>query len=297
VSGRSPAATRLATPASFGRGGATPKTRLPLLAGAGVVCAVGVSVVAARLPGSGLSPASVQHGDAGAVLFIAAAGAGFALYVAAVALLGRRSAGLAAVCAVAVVVQLVPLGGPLLLSRDVYAYWDYGRLASEHDANPYLTRPDRYPDDPAYAAMARAWRNTPSVYGPAFTVASEGVAETSGGSRVDAAWVYRLAAAAGMLALVALSALRARNRALAAAVVGWNPLLALQSAGGGHNDVWMMAFVLAALVLADRGRTLLAGVSWAVAVFVKWVVLGLVPIALSPAGDSVACGSHSRARR
>src|SRR2546430_6852187 len=83
-----------------------------------------------------------------------------------------------------------------------------------------------------------------------------------------------------MLVLVGLVAVRARRRALAAAVVGWNPLLALQSAGGGHNDVWMMAFVLAALVLADRGRTVLAGVSWAVAVFVKWVVLGLLPLAV-----------------
>src|SRR5207247_7191904 len=121
---------------------------------------------------------------------------------------------------------------------------------------------------------------TPSVYGPAFTVASAGIAEASGSSRADAAWAYRLAAAAGMLVLVGLAALRARRRALAAAVVGWNPLLALQSAGGGHNDVWMMALVLAALVLADPGRALIAGASWAVAVFVKWAVLGLVPIAL-----------------
>jgi hypothetical protein len=244
-----------------------------------VACAVAVAVGAARLPGSGISPSSVEHGHRGAVTFLAAAAAGFLLYVLAVAILGKREAVLSTVCAVAAAVQLLPLAGPLLLSRDVYAYWDYGRLAAEHDANPYVDVPARFPRDPAYSAMANAWRKKPTVYGPAFTVASAGLAETIGSSPDNAAWAYRAAAAAGMLVLVALAALRARRRALAAAVVGWNPLLALQSAGGGHNDVWMMAFVLAALVLADRGRTVLAGTSWAVAVFVKWVALGLLPLA------------------
>jgi putative intracellular protease/amidase len=233
--------------------------------GLAVAGAVAVAIAAARLPGAGIAPASVEHGDTGSMLFLAAAAAAFALYVVAVAILGRRYAALSTICAIAAAIQLLPLAGPLLQSRDVYAYWDYGRLAAEHDANPYVTAPDRYPSDPAYAAMAKAWRTTPSVYGPGFTVASAGIAEAAGSSPADAAWTYRLAAAAGMLVLVGLAAVRARRGALAAAVVGWNPLLALQSAGGGHNDVWMMAFVLAALVLADRGRTVLAGVSWAAA--------------------------------
>jgi hypothetical protein len=83
-----------------------------------------------------------------------------------------------------------------------------------------------------------------------------------------------------MLAVTILAAVVAPLPAFAAAFVGWNPLLAVDFAGGGHNDVWMMAFVLAALVLADRSRTVLAGVSWAIAVFIKSVALGLVPVAL-----------------
>ena len=257
--------------------------RAALLAGSAVAGAVGVAVAAARIPGSGLSPTSVEHGDLGSVLFLAAAFTGFAFYAAGVALIGRRALSLRAVCALAVVIQLTPLAGPLLLSRDVFAYWDYGRIGAKHDANPYLRTPIRYPHDPAFAAMAPGWRRTPDVYGPAFTLASEGIADASP-SRSDVAWTFRAAAAAGMLTLVALASFRARRRALAAAVVGWNPLLALQSAGGGHNDVWMMAFVLAALVLADRGRTVLGGISWAVAVFIKSVALGLVPVALIASG-------------
>ena len=83
-----------------------------------------------------------------------------------------------------------------------------------------------------------------------------------------------------MLVLVGLAALAGPMPAFAAAFVGWNPMLALDFAGGGHNDVWMVAFVLGALALASRRRPALAGTSWAIAVGVKWVPLVLLPLSL-----------------
>ncbi len=55
-------------------------------------------------------------------------------------------------------------------------------------------------------------------------------------------------------------------------------MLALHFAGGGHNDAWMAALVLAALWLARRGRTDWAGAAWALAILVKWVPLVLLPL-------------------
>jgi hypothetical protein len=81
-----------------------------------------------------------------------------------------------------------------------------------------------------------------------------------------------------MIALVLLAARLSARPAFAAAFVGWNPLLAVHFAGGGHNDAWMMAFVLAALALAAAGRTGLAGISWAVAIAIKWVPLLFLPL-------------------
>ena len=52
-----------------------------------------------------------------------------------------------------------------------------------------------------------------------------------------------------------------------------NPVLALHAAGGGHNDAWLGALVLAALALAASNRRWLAGAAWALAVLVKWVPL------------------------
>ena len=93
-----------------------------------------------------------------------------------------------------------------------------------------------------------------------------------------AAWAYRGLAAAAMIALVLLAARLSARPAFAAAFVGWNPLLAVHFAGGGHNDAWMMAFVLAALALAATGRPGLAGASWAVAITIKWVPLLFLPL-------------------
>ena len=175
-------------------------------------------------------------------------------------------------------IQLAPLAGPLLLSTDAYTYWDYGRVGAVHDANPYVNEPSEFPDDPAFARMGRDWRDTTTSYGPVFTLASEGHAAVVGESAAATAWTYKALAALAMLALTALAAFVARDRAFAAVFVGWNPLLAVHFAGGGHNDAWMMAFVLGALALGAAGRRQWAGASWVAAIAIKWVALIFLPL-------------------
>jgi hypothetical protein len=184
------------------------------------------------------------------------------------------------VIALACALQLLPLAGPVLLSTDVYTYWDYARISTVHDGNPYEDEPSDYPDDPAYPLMGSYWYDTTSVYGPGFTLASEAHAEAVGASPDAAAWTYRALAGAAMVVLVLLAARLSSQPAFAAAFVGWNPLLAVHFAGGGHNDAWMMAFVLGALALAAAGRPALAGLSWAAAIAIKWVPLLFLPLRL-----------------
>jgi hypothetical protein len=208
--------------------------------------------------------------------------AAFAAYLAGLYLLDRQRgiAGRRAVVALACAIQLVPLAGPVLLSTDAYTYWDYARIGTEHGGNPYADEPSDYPDDPAYPLMGSYWHDTSSVYGPGFTLASEAHASVVGESAEAAAWTYKALAAAAMVVLVLLAARLSPRPAFAAAFVGWNPLLAIHFAGGGHNDAWMMVFVLAALALAAAGRPALAGVSWAVAITIKWVPLLFLPLRL-----------------
>jgi hypothetical protein len=62
-----------------------------------------------------------------------------------------------------------------------------------------------------------------------------------------------------------------RRPALAAAFVGWNPVLAIHAAGGGHNDALVGALVAAAVALGAHRRASLGGSVWALATLVKWV--------------------------
>jgi alpha-1,6-mannosyltransferase len=159
------------------------------------------------------------------------------------------------------------------VSTDAWTYWEYGRIAAVHDADPYVDTPNEFPEDPAYERAGADWRDTTSVYGPAFTLLSEGVALASGSSAAAAAWIFKVLAALGMLGCTLLAARLARDGAFAAALVGWNPLFAIHFAGGGHNDSLLIAATLGALVLAAAGRRQLAGAAWALAILVKWVPL------------------------
>ena len=186
-------------------------------------------------------------------LFLVLLVAAFLLYVA--ALLTLRGGGPFRIAAtVAVVVQLAPLGAPLLLSTDAWTYWGYGWIGAEGQGNPYVDPPERFPESPAAPYLGASWQDTTTVYGPVFTVASEGVASVAGRSSDRAAWIFKALAAAAAIAAALLAARLARRPALAVAAVGWNPLLAVHLAGGGHNDAWLGAMLLAALALGAAGH-------------------------------------------
>lgn len=237
-----------------------------------------------KLPSAESSP--IDPPGAWRWVWIAGVAAAFVSYCFGAFRVRRRDAPLAPVLAVAVVMQLAALSGPLLLSTDVFAYWSYGRLAAVYHMNPYST-------SPAMLAPSRPGYNPglgTTIYGPAFTAASELHARAVGTSMRDVEVVYRIAAAVGMLVVLALVAVGMRRPAFAVAFIGWNPLLALHFAGGGHNDVWMLVFVVGGVLLARRRRPVMAGVAWAASAFVKASALALLPL---EALASVRSGSRS----
>ena len=250
-------------------------------AGLGVLALVCVCAALAWPSDSPLEPLNGGHPQGDSVYawaFLAALAAAFALYLLALVLLSRKRTSLRLVAVLAVAIQLVPLAAPLLLSTDAWTYWSYGRIATVHDANPYRDPPADFPEDPSFPYVGTAWRDTTSVYGPAFTLASEPLALAAGESANAAAWIYKTLAALAVLAAVGLAALLSPRPVFACAFAGWNPLLAVHFAGGGHNDAWMAALVVGALALGASGRRAWAGAAWAAAVLVKWVPLFLLPL-------------------
>jgi len=248
--------------------------RAALAAGCSAAALVGLASALARRDGSPLVPRDgglAAQGSAWA--FLALLVAAFCAYLAGLALLRRRALALRAAIAVAVAVQLVPLASPLLLSTDAWTYWGYGWIAAEGGGNPYVDPPSAFPESPAAGYGGADWRDTTSVYGPAFTLVSEPVARLAGSSHDAAAWIFKGLAAVCVLAATAAAARTSRRPALAAAFVGWNPVIAIHAGGGGHNDALVGALVAAAVASAAHRRAALGGSLWALATLVKWVPL------------------------
>src|SRR5205085_11745037 len=192
--------------------------RAALVAG---VAVLGLTTAAVLLAWPGSSPLEPRNGghpggdSTYAWIFLALLAGAFAAYVAGVAAARAKPPRLVAVWTIACAIQLVPLAAPLLLSTDAWTYWDFGRIATVHDANPYQHPPSHFPGDPAYPYVGVAWRGTTSVYGPAFTLASEPLARVAGTSADAAAWIYKSLAAVAMLAIAFLAARLSRRPAFA----------------------------------------------------------------------------------
>jgi len=141
----------------------------------------------------------------------------------------------------------------VLLSHDVFSYVDYARLGVRHGLDPYVTRPDAVPSDPAFARVT--WTHTRTVYGPLFTLATYPLAWLSVGAAVA---VLKAVAALSVLGLAALVARIAAWRGLeplrAAAFVALNPLVLVHVVGGAHNDglTMLLAMLGVAAVLVRR---------------------------------------------
>ena len=152
----------------------------------------------------------------------------------------------------------VVLLAPPLLSTDVFSYQAYARMWALYGTNPYLQGPHVIALDPLYPFIDAKWVTTPTAYGPVFTSLSYLLAPLS---IAASALAYKAIAAVASLATVALVWNAARLRGLdpvrAAALVGLNPLIVLYGVGGGHNDLLMLALLMAGvyvLLAASRAH-------------------------------------------
>jgi hypothetical protein len=263
-----------------------------LAAGAAVLVLVSALSALAWAEGAPFAPAPGGRDGGSATWALALLAAAFGVYVVGILLVARGGASFVSAAALAAAIQVIPVFAPLLVSTDAWTYWDYGWVGGVAHGDPYVEPPSHYPESPAYRWTGEAWRDTTSVYGPAFTLASEPIARGAGDSANAAAWTYKTLAAVASVAAALLAARLARRRAFAVAFVGWNPLLAVHLAGGGHNDAWVAALLMAALALGltDPPRRHLAGAAWALAIAVKWVPLLFLGLVVLTRGRRPAVG-------
>jgi alpha-1,6-mannosyltransferase len=240
-------------------------------AGGATLALVGAACALSWQTDSPLVPLPGGEIDGTAPWFLALLLGAFATYLIALAALRKVPASTRVAILLAAAIQFVPVAAPLLLSTDAWSYWSYGWIGSSGGGNPYTEAPEQFPANPALPWMGSAWIDTTSVYGPAFTIASEPLARVAGDSEDVAAWTYKALAALAAFAAALLAGRLSHRKVFAIAFVGWNPLLAIHAGGGGHNDAWVGALILAALALSASRRLQAAGVMWVLAITIKWV--------------------------
>jgi alpha-1,6-mannosyltransferase len=174
--------------------------------------------------------------------------------------------------------QAIVFAGPILLSTDVFSYIAYARMGVEHGINPYLHGPIAIVNDPVYHYVGQDWRHVATAYGPLYTLLSYPLAPLG---LVGAIWgmkVYALLASAGTLVLVWRCALVRRVDPVAALLaVGANPLYIIYGLGGAHNDLIMLALMMAAVSLTFAGRDASAAAAVVAGTLVKATVAVLLP--------------------
>jgi hypothetical protein len=203
------------------------------------------------------------------------------VYLAAVALVVRLKASrstLPIILLFAGVLRLAILFSPPHLSTDIYRYiWD-GRVQAS-GVSPY-----RYiPDDPALAHLRdeRVYPNinrrdyAPTIYPPVaqmiFLVATRIHESVSGMKAVMVG--FELVTMWALMQLLA-SFGQARHNVV---FYAWHPLIIWETAGSGHLDAAVIAFVALALLARRRNLELTAGAALAAASLIKFVPIVLLP--------------------
>lgn len=152
-----------------------------------------------------------------------------------------------------------------------------GRILGHYGANPFFATPNDFPDDPLRAWVGN-WANTGSPYGPAWELPAAAMSRLAG----DDLWTNLLAfkglvigayVVAALCLWGTLRRLRPDWAARGLLLFAWNPLILFETAGNGHNDMVMIAWLLAALYLLARGGrwALFAPAALMGAVLVKFV--------------------------
>jgi alpha-1,6-mannosyltransferase len=226
----------------------------------------------------------INLGSAGLTITIALM---FASYVVTVGA-ARRLSPVLVLGSIAALYALILLAPPLA-STDIFSYQFYGRIGRLYGFNPYLAGPHALAGDPLYSYIGSKWWATPTVYGPLFTALSYLLAPLTFAASVFA---YKALAAVSSLAIVALTwngaRLRGVDQVRAVALVGLNPLIVVYGIGGGHNDLLMMAPMVAGIVLLLQGRGRSGAASIVVAAAVKVTAGIMLPFALADARGRMA---------
>lgn len=245
--------------------------------------ALGDALVSSSMPpGNGLLALFAL----GVALVGASCAAALAIHIAPYVRLSRR--GMLALALVgAAIFGLTMALLPSLPSDDVFSYILYSRISAVHGANPLISTPADFANDPFLSLVF--WRDVRSVYGSAWLLLSAGVALVAqgfGGSLALYVALFKLLGLAAHLTnawlIWRILGRLAPNRQLQGTLLyAWNPLCLLEFCASGHNDAVMLTLLLLAVSWLLREWELAALVAFGLSISIKYVPVVLLPFFLA----------------
>lgn len=185
------------------------------------------------------------------------------------------------------------LGLPLLFTypvnaNDLYYYVIRGRLSNIYGANPFVTTPSQFPDDPL-VLMVEEWADDTSPYGPLWEMVGRGVTAVAGPDLLANLLLFK---GLGLLLHLANTVLIWQLAGGARSATGkllfsasqspitilwaWNPALLLTFVTNAHNDSFMLFWLLLGAWFTQRQRHTSGFLLMALAPLAK--PIGLLPL-------------------
>ncbi len=190
-----------------------------------------------------------------------------------------------------------------VLAIDLFIYALRSRGWGLYGLNPLATAPANLPSTDQWIQLAAEWRNAPSPYGPLWEWLSLGVFHLSDGSFLSQLFLLKAIAifsyAVSIFLIGAILAkLHPQWKTAGMLAFAWNPLVLLETAQNGHNDILMAALMLAALWALVKGKRAWVMPLLAMSALVKFMTVLAAPLfALYLSSTQWAVGSKGERRK
>ncbi len=143
-------------------------------------------------------------------------------------------------------------------ATDLYRYVIRGRIQSTYGESPFATPPNQFPDDPL-ADYAGEWADAASPYGPIWELSAGLLTRLSDENLLAGLLLFKGFAVITFLINTVLIWLLLTPQQTAVRVAytllwAWNPALLLIFIADGHNDGFMIMWLLLGLFISRRGH-------------------------------------------
>jgi hypothetical protein len=261
--------------------------RLLVLAGAVLLCILGSLVARFPLlhyfPGNGIQTGfDVIFGEdwvQGSWWYFTTFSAAFALFGLAYLLIPRRldRTTLALIFGFAALFSVLLIYMYPATAIDIFHYYAAARVLWVYHQNPMAVPVGAHP-----FIIGISFEDRASPYGPLWQLLTGPTTILAGNHWTMGLLGLKLVAAVGFLGSGWIVYLIARHlapeRALTAALLFcWNPFILFRVVGNGHNDIWMVFFILLSIYCAIRGHWVWMFPALAASVLVKYTSLLLGP--------------------